>query len=71
MILEVGSKLLVVHRRLFENDKSRYFIGKVEHCEDAVARVSGHTWVWGQTPYIRLDPHQHVAHIVHVRPGAV
>jgi starch synthase (maltosyl-transferring) len=33
--------------------------------------VSGHTWVWGQFPYIRLDPHQHVAHIVHVRPGAV
>ena len=33
--------------------------------------VSGHTWVWGQFPYVRLDPHQHVAHIVHVRPGAV
>jgi len=33
--------------------------------------VSGHTWVWGQYPYVRLDPHQHVAHIVHVRAGAV
>jgi starch synthase (maltosyl-transferring) len=33
--------------------------------------VSGHTWVWGQQPYVRLDPHQHVAHIVHVRAGAV
>ncbi|MFN8147399.1 MAG: alpha-1,4-glucan--maltose-1-phosphate maltosyltransferase [Candidatus Nanopelagicales bacterium] len=33
--------------------------------------VTGHTWVWGQRPYVRLDPHQHVAHIVHVRPGAV
>ena len=33
--------------------------------------VTGHTWVWGQHPYVRLDPHQHVAHIVHVRPGAV
>ncbi len=33
--------------------------------------VTGHTWVWGERPYVRLDPHQHVAHIVHVRPGAV
>ncbi len=33
--------------------------------------VSGHTWVWGEHPYIRLDPHVHVAHIVHVRAGAV
>jgi starch synthase (maltosyl-transferring) len=33
--------------------------------------ISGHTWMWGQYPYIRLDPHQHVAHVVHVRPGAL
>ena len=33
--------------------------------------VSGHTWLWGQFPYVRLDPYEHVAHIVHVRPGAV
>ena len=33
--------------------------------------ISGHTWVWGQNPYVRIDPHQHVAHVVHVRPGAV
>ncbi|MBI1377673.1 MAG: DUF3416 domain-containing protein [Frankiales bacterium] len=33
--------------------------------------VSGNTWVWGQYPYVRLDPHQQVAHVVHVRAGAV
>ena len=33
--------------------------------------VTGHTWPWGQYPYVRLDPYTHVAHIVHVRPGAV
>ena len=33
--------------------------------------ISGHTWMWGQHPYVRLDPHQHVAHVVHVRPGAL
>ncbi len=45
MILEAGSKILVVHRRLFDNDKARYFIGSVDCCEAGVARVTGHTWV--------------------------
>ena len=44
MILECGSKVLVSHRRLFESDQSRYFIGVVEGYEHGVARVSGHTW---------------------------
>ena len=33
--------------------------------------VTGQTWPWGQYPYVRLDPYTHVAHILHVRPGAV
>ncbi len=33
--------------------------------------VSGASWVWGRNPYVRLDPHVQVAHIIHVRPGAV
>jgi starch synthase (maltosyl-transferring) len=33
--------------------------------------VTGQTWMWGQWPYVRLDPHVHVAHVVHVRPGTV
>ncbi len=45
----------------------------MRHGDNFAARdlVSGHTWVWGQYPYVRLDPHVHVAHIIHVRPGAV
>ncbi len=45
----------------------------MRHGDNFAARdlVSGHTWVWGQYPYVRLDPHAHVAHIIHVRPGAV
>jgi len=45
MILEPGSKILVVHRRLFEKDKGRYFIGTADRCEDGVAKVTGKTWV--------------------------
>jgi len=45
MILERGSYILVVHRRLFEGDRGRFFVGKVDDYEVAVARVTGHTWV--------------------------
>src|SRR4051794_3566351 len=45
MILQEGDKLLVVYRRLFESDKSRYFIGVVDGYENGVAKVSGHTWM--------------------------
>lgn len=44
MILERGSKLLVVHRRLFEGDRSRYFIGTVDDFDAGVARITGHSW---------------------------
>ena len=45
----------------------------LRHGDNFAARdlVSGQTWVWGQFPYVRLDPHVQVAHIVHVRAGAV
>ncbi|MGW5052009.1 alpha-1,4-glucan--maltose-1-phosphate maltosyltransferase [Actinokineospora sp. NPDC004072] len=29
--------------------------------------VSGHTWEWGGANYVRLEPWQSVAHIVHIR----
>jgi len=28
--------------------------------------VTGQTWVWNKSPYVRLDPHENVAHIIHV-----
>lgn len=48
MILEPGTKLLVVHRRLFEKDKARYFVGTVEQSENNLARVTGNTWTQNQ-----------------------
>lgn len=44
MILEPGSKLLIVHRRLFEGDRARYFIGLVDDFDAGVAQVTGHSW---------------------------
>ena len=45
MILEPGTKVLVSHRRLFEQDHGRFFSGVVEGYERGVARICGHTWV--------------------------
>jgi len=45
MILESGSKLLVVHRRLYREDEARFFVGTVEKHEDGLASVRGYTWI--------------------------
>jgi len=45
MILETGSKVLIAHRRLYEADHPRYFLGIVEGYEHGLARVCGHTFV--------------------------
>jgi hypothetical protein len=36
MLLEQGNKLLVTHRRLFEGDLPRFFVGEVEAYEDEI-----------------------------------
>lgn len=45
MILENGCQILVVHRRLFEQDRARFFVGKVDAYENGMARATGHTWI--------------------------
>jgi hypothetical protein len=45
MILKEGDKLLIAHRRLFEGDLVRYFIGHVEEYETGVVKATGHTYV--------------------------
>ena len=44
-ILNQEDKLLIVHRRLFEGDVSRYFIGEVDASNDILVQVTGYTWV--------------------------
>lgn len=44
MILDSGMKVLVSHRRLFESDHARFFVGLVEAYESGVARITGNTW---------------------------
>jgi len=45
MLLSRGNKLLVAHRRLFETDQERFFVGQVEDYEAGVVKVRGHSYV--------------------------
>ena len=45
MILQPGEKIHVVHRRLFEKDLRKHFIGVVEAYETGLVRATGHIWV--------------------------
>ena len=44
MLLAKGDKLLITHRRLYERDAERFFIGTVDAYEDGVVKVTGYTW---------------------------
>jgi hypothetical protein len=44
MVLKAGEKVLIVHRRLFEKDSIRFFVGAVEDCDAGLAKVTGFTF---------------------------
>ena len=44
-MLEQGDKILIVHRRLFEKDTPRFFVGEVQAYEVGLAKVKGYTFV--------------------------
>lgn len=52
MLLNEGDKILVIHRRIFENDKSRFFLGTVDAYELGICKISGFTFV--------RDPHSNL-----------
>jgi hypothetical protein len=44
MILKQGEKVHVIHRRNFEKEGRRHFVGIVDDYEHGVARVTGHVF---------------------------
>ena len=44
-MLEPGNVLLISHRRFFQNEEPRYFLGKVVKYEAGIVKVSGYTFV--------------------------
>lgn len=45
MLLQEGDKILIAHRRLFEKDEARFFLGRVDAYESGVVKVTGHSYV--------------------------
>ena len=45
MLLNSGEKIFVAHRRLFEKDGVRFFIGSVDGYETGIVRATGHSYV--------------------------
>lgn len=43
-ILKPGEKIHLIHRRHFEHDTHRHFVGVVDAYEDGIARVTGHVY---------------------------
>ena len=44
-LLNPGEKIHVIHRRRFEKDVRRHFVGQVEAYEQGIARASGYVFV--------------------------
>lgn len=57
MLIEVGEKVHVIERRLFETDVRRHFCGEVERCEDDAMRVRGYVFTFDSSlsQYVRSD----------------
>lgn len=51
MILKKGEKIHVIHRRHFETEARRHFVGTVEYYENGLARVSGHVFAVDKSKY--------------------
>lgn len=45
MMLENGDKVLVSHRRLFDGDETRFFIGRTIMCEGPLVKIEGYSFV--------------------------
>jgi hypothetical protein len=45
MLLKEGDKILVTHRRLFEKDEVRFFIGRVQAYDAGVVKATGHSYL--------------------------
>lgn len=52
MILKKGEKIHVIHRRHYEKEPHRHFLGVVDEYEDGLARVTGHIFTVDSTRYI-------------------
>jgi len=71
MILQKGEKIHVIHRRHFEKDPHRHFIGVVDDYENGLARVTGHIFTVDSTKYVFFRRPEMRTRIVSLNSGDV
>lgn len=45
MIVEIGQKVHVIYRALYENSVRRHFVGEVAACDKALCRLEGYVFI--------------------------
>ena len=45
MLLDIGDTVLVSHRRMFQHDEARFFVGKLVACDHELLKLEGYTFV--------------------------
>ncbi len=71
MILNKGEKVHVIHRRLFEKEARRHFVGIVEEYEAGVARVAGYVYTVDRAKFIFVRRAEKRTRIIPVASGNV
>ena len=57
MVLEIGEKLYIISRRLFDKDLRRHFVGEVVACSNSQTRIRGYAFVYDDNSnnFVRRD----------------
>jgi hypothetical protein len=71
MILHKGEKIHVIHRRNFEKDPHRHFIGVVDAYEDGLARVTGHIFTVDPVKFVFFRREEPRTRIISLHSGDV
>jgi hypothetical protein len=55
VLIDIGDKVHVIERRLFDGDVRRHFFGEVERVDGTAMRVTGYAFLYdvGSTRYVR------------------
>ncbi|MFZ0493766.1 MAG: hypothetical protein WAM81_11290 [Acidimicrobiia bacterium] len=78
MLLDIGEKVHVIERRLFDSDLRRHFFGVVERVDMSAIRITGYVFVYnsssstyarGSQPRTRVIPLAASGFVINVAPG--
>ncbi len=59
-VLSVGDQILIITRRLYDEDLRRHFIGRVLAASGGLIRVAGHAWVAGAVGKYERRPEERI-----------